>query len=85
MKLLASKVFPVALLKIRRPVSLAAAEKAFPVLEGSREFDLHPLMKPVALATPVPEKARQAGIYPLAISMAMLLIPAAVYRKGRKR
>ena len=65
--------------------ALAAAEKAFPVLEGSREFDRHPLMKPVALAIPEPEKARQAGIYPLAISMAMLLIPAVVYRKGRER
>jgi hypothetical protein len=42
-------------------------------------------MKPVALATPVPEKPRKTGIYPLAISMAMLLIPAMVYRKGRKR
>jgi len=65
--------------------ALAAADKAFPVFEGSREFDRRPLMKPVALATPVPEKPRKTGIYPLAISMAMLLIPAMVYRKGRKR
>jgi nitrous oxidase accessory protein len=65
--------------------ALAAAEKAFPIFEGSREFDRRPLMKPVALGTPVPEKPRKTGIYPLTISMAMLLIPAVVYRKGRKR
>ena len=65
--------------------ALAAAEKAFPIFEGSREFDRSPLMKPVALATPAPQKPRKTGIYPLTISMAMLLIPAAVYRKGRKR
>lgn len=65
--------------------ALAAAEKAFPVFEGSREFDRHPLMKPVMLATQAPRKVRQAGAFPFAISIAMLLIPAAVYRKGRKR
>jgi nitrous oxidase accessory protein len=64
--------------------ALAAAEKAFPVFEGSREFDRRPLMKPVMLRTPAPEKVRRAGIYPFAISIAMLLIPAMVYRKGRK-
>lgn len=63
--------------------ALAAAEKAFPVFEISREFDRQPLMKPVALGLTMPERPRRRGLFPLAASFAMLVTPVWLYRKGR--
>lgn len=65
--------------------ALAAAEKAFPVLEGSHEFDRQPLMKPVLLTGWAPQRERRVKIFPLVISMTLLLIPAMAFWGGRKR
>jgi nitrous oxidase accessory protein len=65
--------------------ALAAAETAFPVFEGSREFDRRPLMKPAALPARAPRTSGRTRYFPPAISLALLLIPAMVYRKGNKR
>lgn len=64
--------------------ALAAAEKAFPVFEGSREFDQQPLMKPVELTIPSPEKQPSAAFPSLMFSAAMLLTPAVAYLKGKR-
>lgn len=64
--------------------ALAAAEKAFPVFEGSREFDSQPMMRPADLSTPLPQKLPPAGAVPLLFSTLMLLLPAAAYMKGRR-
>lgn len=63
--------------------AMAAAEKAFPVFEGSREFDRAPLMKPAALE--IPKQGRRPRAWaPVALSLVLVGIPAAVYRKGQK-
>ena len=65
--------------------ALAAAENAFPVFEGSREFDRRP-HEARGAGDPTPEKPRKTGIYPLAIfvNVPMLLIPAVVLQERKK-
>lgn len=65
--------------------ALAAAENAFPVFEGSREYDRRPLIKPAALPATEQRNPRRPAAIPAAISLAMLLIPALVYRRGNRR
>ena len=67
--------------------ALAAAEQSFPVIEGSKEYDRHPLMKPVSFETkmaadanPRPRSALLAGI-----PGSMFVIAAFVMWRGRKR
>jgi len=58
--------------------ALAAAEHSFPLIQGSREFDHHPLMKPVELGVQVPE-TRASRPTPLGLPLvpASLIIVAA--------
>jgi len=67
--------------------ALALAEKGFPLIEGSQEFDRRPLMRPVALSFTLPElegtpKIRSASF---AFPCVMLLVSVTVLRQGRKR
>ena len=63
--------------------ALAAAERAFPVLASSSEFDRHPLIKPVQLEIHVPETAGSARL--AGIPASLLVISALLLWKGRKR
>ena len=65
--------------------ALGAAEKAFPVFEGSREFDRRPLMKPVGLRVPAPEQRPRVTWWPLFVTLVLLLVPGIAYRKGKLR
>jgi len=66
--------------------ALAAAEQSFPLIQGSREFDHYPLMKPVDLGVKIPE-ARVSRHVPMALAaVPTSLIAVAVFGmwKGRK-
>lgn len=65
--------------------ALAAAEKAFPIFEGSREYDRLPLMKPAAPGARTPRRPRRPASGPLAASLVLIAIPAMIYRKGNRR
>ena len=67
--------------------ALAAAEKALPVIEGSKEFDHRPLTRPVALAINVSDPAggpAQAR-FSLALPALMLAVSVVVMARGRRR
>jgi nitrous oxidase accessory protein len=67
--------------------ALAAAEQSFPVIEGSREFDHYPLMKPVDIQMRIPEdlNARRGSVALAGIPASMFVIAALVIWRGRKR
>jgi len=67
--------------------ALALAEKTFPVIEGSRELDFYPLMKPVVLSVQVPELSEGPRFkrYSLGLPFAMLVVSIALIIKGKKR
>ena len=67
--------------------ALAEAEQTFPVIEGSHEFDRHPLMKPVDVPTKLPDEMKtQRGTLALAgLPASMFLAAAFVLWKGRAR
>lgn len=64
--------------------SLVAAEKAFPILKGSREFDQRPLMRPVRIATVFPERRSAEGAKWLMLAFSCILLGTSVaaFRKG---
>lgn len=64
--------------------ALAAAEQSFPLIPGSREFDRHPLMRPVVLQIAMPEsRPRRPGNWGLAVIPASLIAGAVLaVRKG---
>jgi nitrous oxidase accessory protein len=66
---------------------LAAAEQLFPVLEGSREFDRYPLMRPVALQTKMPKAAGARGQRAALAGVPALIfvLGSALMWRGRKR
>ncbi|HWP48035.1 MAG TPA: nitrous oxide reductase family maturation protein NosD [Candidatus Limnocylindrales bacterium] len=67
--------------------ALALAEKTFPVIEGSREFDFYPLMKPVVWSIQMPEL--DGGFrfkrYSLILPFVMLGVSITLIAKGKKR
>lgn len=67
--------------------ALALAEKGFPIIEGSREFDDRPLMQPAALSFTLPQLASKPVIHLTAFFLPtlMLLVSVVVIRQGRKR
>jgi len=67
--------------------ALALAEKGFPVIEGSKEFDHRPLMRPVELPFTLPEKSRKPSVHlsSLLLPGLMLAVSMAVIRQGRRR
>ena len=67
--------------------ALELAEKVFPIIEGSREFDHYPLMKPVALPIRMPEADRRnadGGLSSL-LPLAMIAASALVIFRGSQR
>ena len=58
--------------------ALALAEKGFPVIEGSREFDRKPLMRPVVLSTKLPESEARPVIHLSSFLLPTLLTVAGV-------
>jgi nitrous oxidase accessory protein len=67
--------------------ALAVAEQSFPVIEGSREFDRYPLMKPVDIQMRIPEdlNARRGSAAWAGIPASMFVIAAVVMWRGRKQ
>lgn len=67
--------------------ALVAAEKAFPVFEGSAEYDPCPLMKPVVIPLPVPEQELPAmGLHwSLLIPLSLVLASAATMLGGKRK
>lgn len=67
--------------------SLVAAEKAFPILKGSSEFDRRPLMRPVKIDTTFPprESRGAAKWLLLAFSSAILGLSLAAFKRGFAR
>ena len=65
--------------------ALAAAERSFPIIAGSREFDRYPLMKPVDLGVRVPEAPHRAQATVPAIPACLLIAAVAVMWRGRRR
>jgi nitrous oxidase accessory protein len=67
--------------------ALAAAEQSFPVIQGSREFDRYPLMKPVDLQIKIPEglNVRRGSAALTAVPVSMFAVAAVVMWRGRKR
>jgi nitrous oxidase accessory protein len=67
--------------------ALAAAERSFPVIEGSREFDHYPLIKPVDLQIKIPESSdsRRGSAALAGIPASMFVIAALMMWRGRKR
>jgi nitrous oxidase accessory protein len=65
--------------------ALAAAEHSFPLIQGSREFDHYPLMKPVDLGVKVPETRASRHTPPGLPLVPASLIAAAAFAmwKGR--
>jgi nitrous oxidase accessory protein len=66
--------------------ALALAEKGFPIIEGSREFDRRPLMHPVALAMSPPETDAKPVIHFASFVFPVLLVlgGALVIRQGKR-
>jgi nitrous oxidase accessory protein len=67
--------------------SLAAAERSFPVIEGSREFDHYPVMKPIDLQIKAADisDTRRGSAALTGIPASMSLIAAIFMWKGRRR
>lgn len=67
--------------------ALALAEKGFPVIEGSREFDQRPLIRPAALSFALPDVATKPRIRTASFvwPSLMMLVAFIVIRQGRKR
>ena len=67
--------------------ALELAEKVFPIIEGSREFDHYPLMKPVALPIRMPEADRRTAYGGLSflLPLAMVAASALVIIRGSQR
>lgn len=66
--------------------ALAAAEQAFPLIAGAREFDHYPLMKPVDLQVSIPREPRAGASVALAGLPATMFLAAAVFLwRGRRR
>ena len=67
--------------------SVVAAEKSFPILKGSNEFDQKPLMRPVEIGmTFAPQKSAGGAKWALfCISLSMLTFSGLVIRRGFKR
>lgn len=66
--------------------ALALAEKGFPIIEGSREFDRKPLMRPVALSISLPESGTKAVTHlrSFLLPTLMMLAGMVVIRQGRR-
>lgn len=66
--------------------ALALAEKAFPVFQGSQDFDEYPLMKPAPLPVRMPELGRKpaAGGNWLVLPLGMLAFSVLMMAKERK-
>ena len=66
--------------------ALALAEKGFPVIEGSREFDHRPLMRPVTLPVLLPKLEVRPEIHAgsFIFPSLMLLAGLLLFRQGRK-
>lgn len=67
--------------------ALAAAERSFPVIEGSREFDRYPLMKPVDLEIKIAGdgNARQGSAAWAGVPASIFMIAALVLWRGQRR
>jgi nitrous oxidase accessory protein len=67
--------------------ALAAAEQSFPLIQGSREFDRHPLMKPVDLGVSMPERQTAHRTLPglPALPASLIAVATLVMWKGRSR
>ena len=67
--------------------ALEIAERTFPIIQSSSEVDPLPLMKPVALALPVPESdtSAAAGLGALAFPLAMLAVSTLIMVRGRRK
>ena len=67
--------------------ALAAAEQSFPIIEGSREYDRYPLMKPVDLQMKLPADTTggRGSALMAGIPASMFLVAAWVMWRGRKR
>lgn len=67
--------------------SLVAAEKAFPILKGSNEFDERPLMQPVKIDTIFPprESSGHARWILLGFSSVILGLSLAAFKRGSAR
>jgi nitrous oxidase accessory protein len=67
--------------------ALALAEKTFPVIHGSNEFDYRPLMKPSAIAIGLPESREQpkAPVCSLLIPLLMVTGSATMVIRGSCR
>jgi nitrous oxidase accessory protein len=67
--------------------ALAVAEKTFPVIRGSHEFDYRPLMRPAPVAIRLPEsdKQRQARVYSLLMSLLMVASSVTVVVSGLRK
>jgi len=65
--------------------ALALAERGFPIIEGSREFDRRPLMHPVALLVSPPETDAKPVIHFASFIVPLLLVLSGVFviRQGR--
>ena len=67
--------------------ALELAEKVFPIIEGSREFDHYPLMKPVALPIRMPDADHRKAYGGLSflLPLAMVAASALVIIRGSQR
>jgi nitrous oxidase accessory protein len=67
--------------------ALAAAEQSFPVIEGSREFDHYPLIRPLDLQVkiPVDVSARRGSAGLAGVPALMFVVAAMVMWRARKR
>lgn len=65
--------------------ALGLAEKLFPVLEGSPEFDEHPLMRPVPLAIRTPARGENRGADPCALAAPVFMFALSLVVMGRFR
>jgi nitrous oxidase accessory protein len=69
--------------------ALAVSERMFPIIEGSREYDDAPLMKPVEMGRfpplPVPERTHNGIGWPLVLPAAMVGISIVTMARGRRR
>jgi nitrous oxidase accessory protein len=67
--------------------ALALAEKGFPVIEGAKEFDQRPLMRPAALSFTLADVSSKPSLHlsSFALPGLILLVSLVVFRQGRKR
>jgi len=66
--------------------ALALAEKGFPIIEGSREFDRKPLMRPAASASAIPnfDERPVVRFSSFLLPTLLMFVGALVVRQGRK-